>query len=371
MQKGIIYIGLDVDDQSFHGSWLCKETGETQDFQCHPRVSSLSKSLGKIQKQFPSHTLSICYEATYLGFSLQRELVDLGYTCDVIAVSSIPRVHGNSIKTDRIDASKLASFYAAGLLSVIDVPDVEQEQDRDLMRSRQYILGQLTKIRTHIQSLLRRKNLHFKSETQHRTHWTSLHMSWLDKKIDEATGSFKVNLSLLVRQMKWLVHTLKEYDEAVDKLAESPRYKKAVDSLVVYRGIKNIFALVMITEIGNIKRFDHPRKLVSWMGMDIREYSSGGQHNRFGITKNGNKYLRSAFVEANQKTFRSSLIGKGLRLRRKNKDPELVLIADRCIKRLVKKGNRLLHAGKHINKIKVACAREMVGFVWESLNKVA
>jgi hypothetical protein len=28
-------------------------------------------------------------------------------------------------------------------------------------------------------------------------------------------------------------------------------------------------------------------------------------------------------------------------------------------------------AGKHTNKVKVACAREMVGFVWESLHKVA
>jgi hypothetical protein len=35
------------------------------------------------------------------------------------------------------------------------------------------------------------------------------------------------------------------------------------------------------------------------------------------------------------------------------------------------KGNRLLIAGKHPNKVKVACAREMVGFVWESLQKVA
>lgn len=369
--ENIVYIGLDVDDQSFHGSTVCKGTGETQDFQCHPTVKSLGKQLGKIQKLFPDHLLKICYEATYLGFTLQRQISDLGYHCDVIAVSSIPRVYGNQIKTDRIDAAKLAGFYAAGLLSVVDVPEVEREQDRDLMRSRQYMLEQLSKCRTHIQSLLRRNNLHFKSETKHLSHWTSLHMNWLDRKIEEATGSFKLNLKLLVQQMKWLTHTLKEYDKYVDDLAESPKYKKSVDALVVYKGIKNIFAMVMITEIGPIQRFDHPRKLVSWMGMDIREYSSGGKHHRFGITKNGNRYLRSAFVESNQKTFRSCGVGKDLKLRRKNKDPELVLIADRCMKRLTQKGKRLLHTGKHINKIKVACAREMVGFVWESLNKVA
>ena len=36
-----------------------------------------------------------------------------------------------------------------------------------------------------------------------------------------------------------------------------------------------------------------------------------------------------------------------------------------------RKGNRLLLAGKYPNKVKVACAREMVGFVWESLNQAA
>lgn len=37
----------------------------------------------------------------------------------------------------------------------------------------------------------------------------------------------------------------------------------------------------------------------------------------------------------------------------------------------VDKGNRLLDADKHPNKVKVTCAGKMIGFVWESLNKVA
>ena len=123
----------------------------------------------------------------------------------------------------------------------------------------------------------------------------------------------------------------------------------------------------MITEIQDVKRFSHPRQRVSWIGMDIREYSSGGKHNRFGITKQGNRFLRAAFVEANQRGYRTARISKDLTARRKNTDPELINIADRCLKRLNKKGNRLLIAGKHPNKVKVACAREMVGIVWASL----
>ena len=127
----------------------------------------------------------------------------------------------------------------------------------------------------------------------------------------------------------------------------------------------------MITEIGDITRFPHPRQLVSWIGMDIREYSSGGKHQRFGITKQGNRYWRTAFIEANQRGDRTATVSKELKARRAHTAPELVDIADRCLRRLNKKGNRLLLAGKHPNKVKAACAREMVGFVWESLHQVA
>ena len=113
------------------------------------------------------------------------------------------------------------------------------------------------------------------------------------------------------------------------------------------------------------------RQLVSWAGMDIREYASGGKSNRFGITRQGNRYLRTAFIEANQRGYRSATISKDIKARRAKCAAEYVAIADRCLRRVNKKGNRLLLAGKHPNKVKVACAREMVGFVWESLNQAA
>ena len=78
-----------------------------------------------------------------------------------------------------------------------------------------------------------------------------------------------------------------------------------------------------------------------------------------------------AFIEANQRGYRSARLGKDLKARRANSTPEYIAIADRCLRRLNKKGNRLLLAGKHPNKVKVACAREMVGFIWESLNRAA
>ena len=107
--------------------------------------------------------------------------------------------------------------------------------------------------------------------------------------IDAASGSLKVNLALLLRQLKGLNDILTEYEQQIEALVRTPRYEKPVQALTCYKGIKNIFALTMITEIGDVKRFTHPRQLVSWIGMDIREYSSGGKHHRFGITKQGSR----------------------------------------------------------------------------------
>jgi transposase len=371
MNQNIVYVGIDVDDVRYHGCALNPATGETLEFHCRPTMKGLVGQLEKLRGGFGTIQMKLCYEASYVGFSLQRDLQDRGYDCVVVAPSSIPRRAGKSVKTDRIDAAELAEFYANGLLTIVTAPAAELEQDRDLLRSRQQLKQQQGALRRHIQSLLRRNGLHYKAETQHKTLWQTHHYGWLDKTIEGCSGSLKVNLSLLVRQLKSLDETLAAYGEAVEALAATPRYREPVKALTCYKGIKNLFALTMITEIGDVKRFAHPRQLVSWVGMDIREYASGGRSHRFGITRQGNPYLRTAFIEANQRGYRSARLGKDLKARRANSTPEYISIADRCLRRLNKKGNRLLLAGKHPNKVKVACAREMVGFIWESMNRAA
>ena len=371
MNQNILYVGLDVDDTQYHGSAFNKSTGEVIDFKCRPTLKGLLTQLDRLQRQFRRCSIQLCYEASYVGYCLQRDLRAHGVHCDVVAPSSIPSPRGKAIKTDRIDAGYLAQFYANELLTIVQPPEVQQEQDRDLLRSRQKVLLQRTQLRKHVHAVLRRHGLHYKAQTGYKSHWTKHHYAWLRRTIEESSGSLRVNLALLLRQISGLDQILAEYGQQIEKLANTPHYRKAVQSLTCYKGIKHVFALTMITEIGDIKRFGHPRQLMSWIGMDVREYSSGGKHNRMGITKQGNRYLRTAFVEANQRGYRSTCVSKDLKSRRKDTPPELIQIADRCLRRLYKKGTHLLFAGKHPNKVKVACAREMVGFVWESLNAVA
>jgi transposase len=265
MDTNVIYIGLDVDDTQYHGSALNKDTGEVITFQCRPTLAGLLQQLARLDRAFPDTSASLCYEASYIGYTLQRDLAEHGYHCDVVAPSSIPSPRGKQIKTDRIDAAQLAQFYANGLLTTVAIPEPEQEQDRDLLRSRQKLVEQRKELRTHVLSLLRRNGRHYRQETPNKYHWTLPHASWLEKVITTSSGSFTVNLSLLVRQLKATNSILLEYGQAIETMAKTERYKRSVQALTCYKGIKNLFALTMITEIGDIKRFPHPRQLMSWI----------------------------------------------------------------------------------------------------------
>ena len=313
MQQTIIHVGLDVDDAPYHGSAFNKHTGDVIDFQCRPTLKALIGQLDKRANHVPGCAIKTCYEASYIGYTLQRDLMAQGIHCDIAAPTSIPTPCGKAIKTDRIDAGYLAQFYANGLLTMVQTPDAEQEQDRDLLRSRQNLLQHQTELRRHIQALLRRHGLHDKAQTQHKTHWTTHHDGWLERTLAGLSGSLKVNLDLLLRQLKGLNTILTEYGQQIEVVANTPGYERSVQSLTCYKGIKHIFALTMMTEIGDVKRFAHPRQLVSWIGMDIWEYSCGGKPNRFGIAKQGNRYVPTAFIEANQRGYRTTRISKNMK----------------------------------------------------------
>ena len=89
MNKNVIYVGIDVDDNSFHISAFFKDSGELIEKKSKPTVKSLDNILKDFGSKFPDYKIQICYEATYLGFSLHREITSLGYECFVVAPSSI------------------------------------------------------------------------------------------------------------------------------------------------------------------------------------------------------------------------------------------------------------------------------------------
>ena len=364
-------MGLDVDDLSFHGCVIAEGQTQGTEFRCKPSIGALVKKLKSFQKD-PSQ-LKLCYEATYLGYWLQRDLSRQGFDCEIIAPTSIPRTPGSRIKTDRIDANRLAIFYQKGLLQPIYIPGLQQECVRDFIRSRRFLKEQGKALKLHLLMHCRRLGIDYKQErkTSKFSYWTRPHWDWLKREIAQLSNEVaKINLTLLIGQLSSLQAQVRIYESPIAQVAGQPDYQDKVYALTCFRGLDVLSAMTLITEIGDIHRFSHPRRLTSYAGMDLREYSSGGKQRRYGISKMGNRYIRTVLVEASQSVLKAPVVSKHLKQRRQAAPPQVVEISDRCMKRLYKKAIHLFHAGKARNKIKMACAREMLAFVWEALRTV-
>ena len=367
MEASLVFIAVEVDDNSFHGCGFNRVTGEVREFVCRPSAGHLVKKLEVFRQG--GFTVRVCYEATYLGYSLQRALAKAGYDCAVIAPSMIPDRVGKRVKTDRLDCRKMAEYFANGQLTAVHVPSLEDEMVRDLVRARKFLSQQMTALKIFILSTCRRTGIHYhEGENIDRHYWTKQHRNWLEQKIGEQKNRAQViNLTLLMQQLGQVEERVEMYDAEIGEFAQNEAYRERVKALRCYRGIETLTAMTLVTELGDIRRFGHPRQLCSYAGMELVEYSSGGHERRYRMSKMGNRHVRTSVVEACQLASLMPKVGKALKVRRNGASAKCVEIADRCMKRLYQKSQRLLRKGKMANKVKVACAREMLCFVWESL----
>jgi transposase len=70
-----------------------------------------------------------------------------------------------------------------------------------------------------------------------------------------------------------------------------------VEAIQALRGVELTGAVILMDELGDLTRFDTPRKLMSYLGLTPSEYSSAARRRHEGITKAGNSHARRALLE--------------------------------------------------------------------------
>ena len=147
------------------------------------------------------------------------------------------------------------------------------------------------------------------------------------------------------------------------KLA-SPRVQEVIRGLQALRGIAQISAVTIASELGEVSRFEGARQLMAYSGTIPSENSSGKRTRRGSITKTGNAHLRRIAVEAAWCYRLRPGVGPALRKRQEGVTEEIKEIAWKAQHRLHKRYSRLAAAGKDQRKIVTAVGRELLGFIW-------
>jgi len=78
MKQTFVYVGLDVADTQYHGSAFDPYTGAVIEFHCRPTLKGLVRQLEKLGQQCSGRPLRLWYEASYIGYTLQRDLAHKG-----------------------------------------------------------------------------------------------------------------------------------------------------------------------------------------------------------------------------------------------------------------------------------------------------
>ena len=361
MRDSIRFVGLDVHRDTIAIA-VAPPVGVIE------LVTELPHHLPKLRKFFEKlragGPVKACYEAGGCGYVLQRALTSWGIPCEVIAPSLIPKKPGDRRKTDARDAMNLATLYRAGDLTPVRVPTDDEERVRGLTRARQAFTRDIHESKQHVLKFLLLRGHVFR---EGKKAWTKTFRTWLAKLIPtlHALDQIVLKTHLAVLEQKDLLRT--GLDQQIQMVSMEGTYKEPVARLRCLRGIDTLTAVSLVAEIGDIRRFETPRRLMGYLGLNVSERSSGQTEHRGGITKAGNSRCRRLLVEAAWNYRHASKNSVKVRQRREGQPADVIASAVRAQDRLHKRFVRLLERMPS-QKAVTAVARELVGFVWAQMH---
>jgi transposase len=360
-----MFVGMDVHKDSIDIS--VAEEGRDGEVRHYGKIAGDLDALATVVRALraPDRRLRFVYEAGPCGFEIYRYLTAQAEDCVVVSPSSMPTRRGDRIKTDRRDGDALARLHRAGELTAIYIPTAADEALRDLVRAREDAVGLSTQAKHRLKAFLLRQGRRYAG----RAGWTQAYRRWL------ADLSFPLAPQHIALQE--YRDTIDEAERRVDRITDQLRqitpawrWAPVVDGLQALRGVSFVTAVGLVVEIGDIRRFDHPRQLMAFLGLVPSEYSSGPRVRRGGITKAGNPHARRLLAEAAWAYHGAARISRPLLRRQQTVPPPICAIAWKAQLRLTSRFRKLVARGKAKPVVATAIARELTGFIWAIAREV-
>jgi len=357
MTRVAFYVGLDVHKDSIS---IAVAHGGRDAAQQLARIPNDSvKLLKKLDRLGIRESISCCYEAGPTGYGLHRFLEEAGIHSTVVAPTLIPVKSGDRVKTDMRDAKKLAHFHRSGDLTAVWVPDRQTEALRDLVRAREAAKADERAARHRLGKFLLRHDRLYPGKTA----WTGLHIEWIrDQKFDQ-TAQVHV-LREYLRAVEEITDRVDRLDKDISDEGKASSLWPLIQALQALKGVRTLTATAIAVELGDLRRFDNPRRLMSYLGLVASEHSTGSTTKRGGITKTGNRHLRRLLVESAWSYRHPPRRARELKKRTEGVAAELIDIGWKAQHRLNRRFRILVGRGKTRQVAVTAIARELAGFVW-------
>ena len=225
-------------------------------------------------------------EACSGAHQLARELSALGHTVRIIAAKFVAP-HRTSGKNDRNDARAIVDALIHPRTRFVPVKSEEQQALLSLQRARSGFVEERTALVNRIRGLLAEFGVTLPvriEKVRHGALRAAQRLPTLARQVIE-----QLHAHLLI-----LDERIGQYDRQLRELA---RHSEAATRLTEVVGIGPVTAIATVAMIGNGREFKNGRQFTAWMGAVPRQYSTGGKTRLGPITRHGDVYLRSLYVQ--------------------------------------------------------------------------
>jgi transposase len=259
----------------------------------------------------------IVVESTYNWYWLVDGLMDEGHKIHLANTAAIQQYEGLKYTDDQYDARWLAHLLRLGVLPQGHIYPKQHRPVRDLLRKRGQMVRQRTANLLSIQNLFSRNT----GGSMNANRVKRLH----SKEVEEVVAN--PDLALAIKANLAMLQCADEQIDILDKsVIDRVKLKPEFRLLNTTPGIGHILALTIMLETGDIGRFPTVGDYASYCRCVGSKKISNGKKKGQGNTKNGNKYLAWAYVEAANFAIRFSAKIKSFYQRKKSKTNGIVAI---------------------------------------------
>ncbi len=215
--------------------------------------------------------------------------------------AEVKQIVNSRVKTDNQDVVRLIRLWIGDLVPDVWVPPLEVRELRAMISYRWRLVKMATAIQNRLHSLLHRHNIQApegKIDTGENREW------WERLKLSEMET---LRLKQELKTLRLVREHIIEMETELGRLSTGERWGQQAVYLMQIPGVGVIVTMTILSAIGDIQRFESPKKRVGYAGLGAGVHDSGQTHRDKAITKFGRKELRWALVEAAWQGIRATL----------------------------------------------------------------
>jgi transposase len=253
------------------------------------RVNHQPGAIKEFLADFPEGT-PVAVETVGNYYWIVDEIEQAGCVPQLAHAAKAKVIMGNINKTDKLDATGLATLIHLGSLPTVWLPPSEIRDERELHRTRMAFSKVRTALKNRIHATLAKYAL---NTTGHSDIFVGKGRAWLNrtlKKFPPETGR------CVDQELELLDATMEQITAFEERMLERIELTPDMQRLKTIPGVGNILAIVIEREVGTVDRF--PENLAAYAGVVPKVHSSGGKTRYGRMRKQANNYLKWAFIEA-------------------------------------------------------------------------